>query len=115
MQELNLDTMAVDADVLPQEAIDAGAPPEVHVQVVSGNDLPFADPRNPNRPMRYPALAVNFQLSRSAALEFAELLKSKAESLPDDTASSKLAVVKDMSEVDNVVQLDRTLRGKPGK
>jgi hypothetical protein len=112
MNELNLDTMAVDADVLPQEALDAGAAPEVHVQIVSGHSLPLADPRDPNRPLRFPALAVNFQLGREAALKLAALLKEKAESLPEEGAKGKIIQAKSLEGIDNVVNLDQHLRGK---
>lgn len=112
MLEINLDPLAVDADAPPQEALDNGVAPEVHIQVVGGNDLPLADPRNPNRPLRYPALAVNFQLGREAALKLSALLKEKAESLPDDAPKSKIVQAKDMSEVNNVIDFDRKLRGK---
>lgn len=110
MIELNLDPMALDADSPDSEALEQGVPPTVHVQVIGGNELPFADPRNPNRPVRVPALAVNFQLNKHAALEFAALVKSKAESLPDDSASSKLEIVQDLSGVENVVDLNSKLK-----
>lgn len=112
MIELNLDTMAVDADCPSAEMVADGASALVHVQVIGGNDLPFADPNSPGRPMRAPALAVNFALSRNSALKLAELIREKAESLPDASASSKLAVVSDMSEASKVVRLDDRLRGK---
>lgn len=110
MVEVSLETMAIDADSPTQEMIDNGAMPNVHCQVVGGNELPFADPRNTNRPMRIPALAVNFQLSKKAALEWAELLKEKAEALPDASTGSKLAIASDLSEVDKVAQFDKNLR-----
>lgn len=111
MIEVNLDTMAIDADSPTQEMIDNGAVPNVHCQVVGGNEMPLADPRNPNRPLRMPSLAVNFQLSKKAALEWAALLKEKAEALPDDSpVSSKLAIVSDLNGVDKVAQFDKNLR-----
>src|SRR3954470_14010074 len=110
MVEISLDTLAVDVDAPPTAMLDQGVPPTLHVQVVGGNELPFEDPNHPNRPMRFPALAVNFQLNKTAALKFAALLQSKAESLPDAGPSSKLAVVSDLSEVGKVVDFDRKLK-----
>lgn len=111
MVEITLETMAIDADIPPAEMIDAGNPATVHVQVVGGNELPFEDPRHPDRPLRHPALAVNFQLTKKAALAFAARLQSKAESLPDQGAASKLAVVSDLSDVGKVVEFERKLKG----
>lgn len=115
MIELSLDSMAVDADVPSEDLIAQGTPAIVHVQVIGGNELPLADPQHPGRPLRTPAIAVNFGLTRSTALQFAELIRKKAESLPEDSASSKLAVVKDLSEAGKVLEFDRVLRGKNNK
>lgn len=110
MIEINLDTMAVDADAPPAEMLESGAPANVHLQVVGGNDLPFADPRGGNRPLRYPSLAVNFQLSKTAALQFAELVREKAESLPDDKPESKIPIATSMDEVAKAAEFERNLK-----
>jgi hypothetical protein len=110
MIEINLDTLAVDADAPPTEMLENGAPANVHLQVVGGNDLPFADPRGGNRPLRYPSLAVNFQLSKAAALEFAELVRKKAESLPDDKPQSNVPIATSMDDVAKAAEFERNLK-----
>lgn len=111
MLELNLDTMAVDADAPPQEALDNGAPPVVHVQVVGGSALPVADPNNPGRPLVFPAIVVNYPLTKDAALKYAEKIKEEAEKLPDAMpSSSKLAVASNMNQAEQMAKATEQFR-----
>lgn len=100
MFELSLNALGVDAEVPSQEQRDAGAPALVALQVVGGSALPLGDPQNPGRPMVFPSAAVNFSLNKKAALEFAELVKKKAEELPDEVvASGKIVTAHSMGDV----------------
>lgn len=110
MIELNLDTLAVDVEVPPEEALNQGAPANVHLQVVSGNELPFPDPRNPNRAVRVPGLVVNYRLTKKAALEYAARIAEAAESLPDDRPKSNIVTAQSLSEVGKVVDIEQRLR-----
>lgn len=109
MIEINVDTMAVDVDGPTAEEVKEGAAPIVTVHVVAAGELPFSDPNNPNRPMRFPSMIVNYNLNKEAGQKLIDLLQEKVDALPS-TSSSKLAIVSDMSEAGKVAQLDRNLR-----
>lgn len=113
MLEISLDTLAVDAEAPPQEALDNGAPPLIHCQAVGGSALPLGDPQNPGRPLRFPSTVVSFPLSRDAALQWAEKIKEEAEKLPETTpTSSKLVTASSMSEAERMAQVsDRFRKG----
>lgn len=112
MVELTLDTLAIDADIPSQEALEGGAQPVVAAQVVGGSALPLADPTNPQRPLRFPSMAVNFALAKENALAFAKLLKEKAEQLPDaPQPSGKLITATNISEAEAVAEAHRRMKG----
>ena len=111
MLEISLDTMAVDAEAPPEEALGNGAPPLIHIQVVGASALPLGDPQNPGRPLRFPSTVVSFPLSRDAALQWADKLKEEAEKLPETPlASSKLAVATSMGEAERMAQVSDKFR-----
>lgn len=109
MMEITLDTMAVDAGVPDAEDLASGARPEVVVQVIGGQQLPFPHPRSGN-PMRMPSVAVNFALNRDSALELAELLKTHAESLPEKK-ESQIIKATSLSQVEDEAQALRRIGG----
>lgn len=50
--------------------------------------------------MVFPSAAVNFGLNKTAALEFAKVLKEKAEELPDENVpSGKIVTAQSMAQV----------------
>lgn len=108
MIETSLETMAVDADVPDEEALKNGALPQVVIQVVGGTSLPIADPST-NRPLRFPSHAVNFALTRESALQFAEVIKEKAETLPSGP-SGKIVTASSLDGIDKVVDLTSRLK-----
>lgn len=94
MLEITIHAIGVDAEA----ETEAGAPSAVHIQVVGGTDLPFAQPGT-QRPLRVPTTAVRFDLTKEAATQLGDLLKTEAEKLPD-SPSGKLAVASSMAEVE---------------
>lgn len=110
MFEINVNTLAVDAEAPTQEALDQGAAPVVAAQVVGGSALPLADPQNPRRPLQFPSVAVNFALTKESALRFAELLKEKAEQLPD-APSGKIITASSLAEAEQVAHVQGKLAG----
>lgn len=108
MLEISLDTMAVDADAPDEAALQNGAPPQVIVQVIGGTVLPIADPST-RRPLRFPSHAVNFALTKETALELADLIKAKAETLPS-SPSGKLVTATSLDEVEQVADITKRFR-----
>lgn len=96
MLEISIQAIGVDAEAANTEA---GEPSSVHIQVVGGTDLPFAQPGT-QRPLRVPSTAVRFDLTKEAATQLGDLLKAEAEKLPD-SPSGKLAIASSMAEVEN--------------
>lgn len=109
MLEVGLDTIALDAQVPDQEALDSGAPNQVHCQVVGGSELPFAAPGH-QRPMKFPSIAVNFSLTKEAALRYAELLIEKANTLPDEKHSDILTA-QSLHGVEELAKANDRFRG----
>lgn len=108
MIETSIETLAIDADTPDKEALEGGALPQVVIQVVGGTSLPIADPST-NRPLRFPSIAVNFALTRESALEFAKLVKEKAESLPSGP-SGKIITASSLDEVAKVADITSRLK-----
>lgn len=110
MVEISLDTLGIDAEAPTPEQLSVGAPPLVAAQVIGGSALPLGDPQNPGRPLRFPSFAVNFALNKKAALEFAELLKTKAESLPDEpNTSGRIITAQSMSDIERTAAVQGRL------
>lgn len=109
MIELNIDAMAIDVDAPTQEMIDKGANPLVVCQVVGGSELPFANPNNPNTPMRFPSMTVSFSMDKETAEQYIKLLQEKVDQLPDKTASSKLTIAHSIQDADKVVDFQKHL------
>jgi hypothetical protein len=70
-----------------------------------------ADPNNPGQPLVFPSIAVNFALSKENAIAFADLLRKKAEELPDTPAptSGKIITAQTLSEAERVAQVHNGL------
>jgi len=103
MLEITIQAVGVDAEAANTEA---GEAPSVHLQVVGGTDLPFAQPGT-QRPLRVPTTAVRFDLTKEAATQLGELLKTEAEKLPD-SPSGKLQIASSMAEAEREqLALDR--------
>lgn len=99
MLEITIQAIGIDAEAANTEA---GEAPSVHLQVVGGTDLPFAQPGT-QRPLRVPTTAVRFDLTKEAATQLGDLLKAEADKLPDTpTASGKLAIASSMAEVEGL-------------
>jgi hypothetical protein len=60
--------------------------------------------------MKVPSIIVKFALSRDAAIEWAALLKEKAEQLPEEKKSSILTA-QSMREAGMLAETDQRLRG----
>lgn len=111
MFEITVDTLAVDAGVPDAELLTAGeAKPEVHVQVIGGQTLPFQQPGT-DRPLRIPGVAINFGLTKDAALKLADLIKTQAETLPDAKAPSGIVTASSLSDVERTAEAHRKLHG----
>src|SRR4051812_8501304 len=109
MIEIGIDTLGIDAGVPEQEELDAGVSPAVSCQVVGSLDLPFAQ-QGSDQPMRIPSVVLRFKLTKQAAAEYGDLLKAKAEQLPDERTSSVLTA-QSMREVGRMAEQDQRLRG----
>jgi hypothetical protein len=106
MLELRLDTMALDVEA---PDLNNGEPALVHCQVLGGTDLPFAEPGT-QRPLKIPTVAVSFALTKEAALKFSNMLKEKAEGLPEEVRSS-LITAQSLQGVDKLAEVDKKFRG----
>jgi hypothetical protein len=111
MLEVTVDTLAIDAGAPSEDQLQAGLPPVVHCQVVGGTPMPFAIPGT-NEPMRIPSVAVNFNLTKKAALEYADKLREAAEQLPDESTKADILTASSMSDVERVAQMDQQFRQK---
>lgn len=96
MLEITIQAIGLDAEAANTEA---GEAPAVHIQVVGGTDLPFAQPGT-QRPLRVPTTSVKFDLTKEAAAQLGDLLKAEAEKLPA-SPSGKLEIATSLADVEN--------------
>lgn len=101
MLEIGVDALGVDAEADQQ----AG---EVRCQVVGGSQLPFAVPGS-NEPLKIPSTVINFALTKTAALEYAEVLKKEAEALPDPKPTSNILTANSLSGVEALAKMQDAL------
>ncbi len=60
--------------------------------------------------MKFPSIGVNFAMTKDAALKYADLLKAKAEQLPDEH-SSNLITASSLEGVERLAEANQKFRG----
>jgi hypothetical protein len=103
MLEIGIDALGIDAVANEDNG-------EVVIQVVGGQQLPLAAPGT-NEPLKIPSASITYSLTKDAALKFADLLKERAEELPDEKSSSILTA-NDLKGVEELARMQQALTNR---
>ena len=99
--------MLIDIDALGNNCTANPETNEVYTEVVEGLELPLAMPGS-HEPVKIPSQVVTFGLTKKAALQYAEMLKKEAESLPDEKTSS-IIQANDLRAVEQLAKVQQDL------
>lgn len=107
MLEIGVDLLGSPGVEVPtQEVIDAGVPPLVHIQVVSGMIIPLGQ-----KMAKIPSTVISWQMSKEMALDFAANVLEAAEKLPEEKKVSDLTVATSLHGVEKLAEMQGGLRG----
>lgn len=105
--DTTINVVGTNLGVPTEEAIKAGEPPTIEIELVVGQVLPFAaGPGQP--PLQVPLGRIKYTLNKETAVEFFKRGLEAAEGLPD---ASKLEIATSLDGIDNVAAQLRDIKG----